>query len=45
MAEVLVLKNIYKIFGEGPDKALALLKEGFSKEEILAKTGLTLGVS
>lgn len=44
MAEVLVLKNIYKIFGEGPDKALALLKEGFSKEEILAKTGLTLGV-
>jgi glycine betaine/proline transport system ATP-binding protein len=44
MTEVLVLKNVYKVFGEGPDKALALLKDGFSKEEILAKTGLTIGV-
>jgi len=44
MTEALVLKNVFKIFGEGPDKALALLKDGFSKEEILAKTGLTIGV-
>ena len=37
-------RNLYKVFGPDPDRAVALLKEGRSKEEILAETGMTVGV-
>ncbi len=40
----IVVENLYKIFGPEPDRAIALIKEGLSKEEILEKTGMTVGV-
>ena len=39
------VKNVIKIFGEEPKKALKLLNEGCTKEEILKKTGMTVGVN
>jgi glycine betaine/proline transport system ATP-binding protein len=38
------IKNLYKIFGDRPERALTLLKEGEDKESISEKTGLTVGV-
>lgn len=40
----LVVKNLYKIFGEQPAKALSLLKQGVSKEAVLEQTGQITGV-
>ncbi|PIE58510.1 MAG: proline/glycine betaine ABC transporter ATP-binding protein ProV [Desulfobulbus propionicus] len=40
----IVIKNLYKIFGKKPEKALSLLKEGQTKEEIYEATGMTVGV-
>ncbi|MCC2611058.1 glycine betaine/L-proline ABC transporter ATP-binding protein ProV [Neorhizobium petrolearium] len=39
------IKNVYKVFGERPEKALDLLKRGKSKSEILAETGCSIGVN
>lgn len=39
------IKNLYKIFGPQPKKALDLIKQGHDKESILEKTGLTVGVN
>jgi len=38
------IKNLYKIFGKNPRKALALVEEGKSKEEIYEATSMTVGV-
>ena len=38
------IKNVYKIFGSNPDKVLPIVKEGASKEEVLEKTGHTVGL-
>jgi len=38
------IKNIYKIFGRKPDKILPMVKGGATKEEILEKTGHTVGL-
>ncbi len=40
----IIINNLYKIFGEDPQKGLQLLKEGKTKEEIYEITGLTVGV-
>ncbi len=40
----LIVKNIFKIFGDNPKKALNMLEEGQSKEEIFRKTKMTIGV-
>lgn len=40
----LSVQNLYKIFGEGPKKALALLEQGKNKDEIFAETGQSVGV-
>lgn len=40
----IVVKNLYKVFGENPRKGLELIKAGKSKAEIYEKTGLTVGV-
>ncbi len=42
--EKIVVRNLYKIFGPEPRKALRLLDKGKSKEEIYEQTGLTVGV-
>ncbi|MBN1957277.1 MAG: glycine betaine/L-proline ABC transporter ATP-binding protein ProV [Desulfuromonadales bacterium] len=38
------VKNLFKIFGPQPKKALALLEQGLGKEEIFEKTDTTVGV-
>ncbi|MFP4108021.1 MAG: ATP-binding cassette domain-containing protein, partial [Desulfonatronovibrio sp.] len=43
--EKIELKNVSKIFGDHPRKAIALLKEGKEKDEIQAKTGSVVGVN
>ena len=40
----IVVENLYKIFGNQPEKAMELLQEGQSKGSILEKTGMTVGV-
>lgn len=39
------VRDLTKIFGQNPKKAIPLLKDGMSKKEILDKTGLTVGVN
>lgn len=43
MPEISV-RNLYKVFGNSPSKALNLLSHGQSKEQIYEETGLTVGV-
>ncbi|GBG94255.1 glycine betaine/carnitine/choline ABC transporter ATP-binding protein [Ligilactobacillus salitolerans] len=45
MTEKVKVKNLTKIFGKQIPQAKKLLKEGKSKEEILAQTGCTVGVN
>ena len=44
MAEKVVVKNLYKIFGHSPDLAMHMLKRGLSKDEIFQQTGMVVGV-
>lgn len=44
MTTKLEVKNLYKVFGESPDEAFKLLEQGFDKDQIFDKTGLTVGV-
>jgi glycine betaine/proline transport system ATP-binding protein len=39
------VKNLYKIYGQRPKKALIFVKEGMSKEELLKKTGNGIGIN
>ncbi len=41
----LEVKNLYKIFGSSPEKALELSEQGKTKAEILKETGNTIGVN
>ena len=38
------INNVYKIFGSNPKSILPMVKDGASKEEILEKTGHTVGL-
>jgi len=40
----LTVKNVFKVFGESPKKALTMLEKGRSKDEIFIETGMTIGV-
>jgi glycine betaine/proline transport system ATP-binding protein len=40
----IVVQNLYKIFGPHPRRAMAMLAEGMTKEAILEKSGMTVGV-
>ena len=42
--EKIIVENLYKVFGNRPNKAMQLLKEGHDKESILEKTSMTVGV-
>lgn len=44
MAKI-VVENLVKIFGDHPDRALKLLREGRTKDEILKKTKQTVGIN
>ena len=40
----LVVENLYKVFGPSPKEAIKLAEQGYHKDDILAKTGNTVGV-
>lgn len=40
----ITITDLYKIFGKNPSKAIPLLKEGKTKDEILEETGLTVAI-
>jgi glycine betaine/proline transport system ATP-binding protein len=42
--EKIIVNNLFKVFGDEPEKALQMLKEGKTKNEIYDETGLTVGV-
>ena len=45
MSEALIeIKGLYKLFGNDPKKYMPLVHEGLSNDEILARTGHTLGL-
>ncbi len=44
MAKIKV-ENLYKIFGNNPERGIKLIQEGFSKEELLKKHKLTIGIN
>lgn len=39
------IEGLYKIFGSNPESVMALVREGKSKEQVLASTGHTVGLS
>lgn len=45
MEEKVIIKNLYKVFGDNPVKALELLKKNVSKDEILNKTKSVIGLN
>lgn len=44
MSTMLEVKSLYKVFGETPDEAFALIDKGLNKDQIFEQTGLTVGV-
>lgn len=44
MAEKVVVKNLYKVFGAQPQKAMQMLQSGLGKDEIFRQTGMVVGV-
>ncbi|MGD8885707.1 MAG: glycine betaine/L-proline ABC transporter ATP-binding protein, partial [Gammaproteobacteria bacterium] len=39
MSDKIAVKNLYKIFGPHPERALQLLEHGRNKQEIFEQTG------
>ena len=44
MAKSITIDKVYKVFGDTPDEALRLAREGISKQDILERTGQSIGV-
>ena len=44
MAKDIQIDHVFKVFGDNPEAALALVREGHSKQDILARTGQSIGV-
>ncbi|MBQ0784663.1 MAG: glycine betaine/L-proline ABC transporter ATP-binding protein ProV [Amphritea sp.] len=42
--DILSIQNVYKVFGEQPETAMQMLRNGSDKDEIFEKTGQTVGV-
>ncbi|MSS42696.1 glycine betaine/L-proline ABC transporter ATP-binding protein [Anaerosalibacter bizertensis] len=45
MTEKIIVKNLVKVFGSRPKLALEKLKKGWTKKDILEKTGQTVGLN
>jgi glycine betaine/proline transport system ATP-binding protein len=45
MGHKIVVQNLYKIFGNHPHKGVKLLKQGYTKDQILEKTGQGVGIA
>lgn len=44
MLEKIVVKNLYKVFGPDPERAMQMLKSGLGKDQIFQQTGMVVGV-
>jgi glycine betaine/proline transport system ATP-binding protein len=44
MAKGILIDHVFKVFGDAPEQALELVRQGLSKQEILARTGQSIGV-
>lgn len=44
MTDKVVIKNLFKIFGNNPQQAIQMVQDGVPKAEIFAQTGQTVGV-
>mgnify|MGYP007095262114 CR=1 FL=1 len=44
VAKQIAIDHVFKVFGNDPKTALNLVKQGRSKQEILAQTGQSIGV-
>ncbi len=44
MAQQIIIEQVFKVFGPAPQEALALVRQGLSKEQILQQTGQSIGV-
>ncbi|MGR4867923.1 glycine betaine/L-proline ABC transporter ATP-binding protein ProV [Variovorax sp. LARHSF232] len=44
MAKGILIDHVFKVFGDAPAHAMELVRKGHSKEEILARTGQSIGV-
>ena len=44
MAKKILIDHVYKVFGDAPQLALDLVKQGLSKQDIMARTGQSIGV-
>ena len=42
--DILSIRNVYKVFGDEPDTAMQMLRNGAHKDEIFEKTGQVVGV-
>jgi glycine betaine/proline transport system ATP-binding protein len=44
VAKQIIIDQVFKVFGDAPQAALELVHQGYSKQEILARTGSSIGV-
>ena len=44
MAKSILIDHVFKVFGDAPQEALALVRQGLSKQDILERTGQSIGV-
>ena len=44
MAKQITIEHVFKVFGDEPQAALELVRQGYSKPEILERTGQSIGV-
>ncbi len=44
MAKDILVDHVFKVFGDAPEQALALAGQGLAKQEILERTGQSIGV-
>lgn len=44
MAKQICINHVFKVFGDAPQAALALVRQGCTKQDILARTGNSIGV-
>jgi glycine betaine/proline transport system ATP-binding protein len=44
MAKGILIEHVFKVFGDQPQQALELVRQGLSKKDIFARTGQTIGV-
>lgn len=44
MAKQIIIDHVFKVYGDKADEALTLVRQGASKQDILARTACTIGV-